>query len=110
MVPRLILQPLLENSFEHGLKNILEPKLSITFKKQDNTWMVQVEDNGTEFKESELNNLKESLDSNDNEIETTALINIHRRLRYNFGSESGLRISQTPEGGMRVQVYIVKGD
>ena len=110
MVPRLILQPLLENSFEHGLKNILEPKLSITFKKQDNTWMVQVEDNGTEFKESELNNLKESLDSNDNGIETTALINIHRRLRYNFGSESGLRISQTPEGGMRVQIYIVKGD
>lgn len=110
LVPRLILQPLLENSFEHGLKNILEPKLSITFKKQDNTWMVQVEDNGTEFKESDLNNLKESLDSNDNGIETTALINIHRRLRYNFGSESGLRISQTPEGGMRVQVYIVKGD
>lgn len=108
MVPRLILQPLLENAFEHGLKNVMEPELLITFEKQGNIWLVQVEDNGAEFQEAELAALQQKLESTDSKLETTALVNIHRRLRYHFGPQSGLKIARTPGGGMKVQLYIVK--
>lgn len=110
MVPRLILQPLLENAFEHGLKNVLEPELFITFEKQNNIWLIQVEDNGAELDEFELDALQKKLSSTDAKLETTALINIHRRLRYHFGPESGLRLIRTPAGGLRVQLRIVKGE
>ena len=53
MVPRLILQPILENAFEHGMKNVLEPKLFIRFEARLGEWNVCIEDNGTEFSPEE---------------------------------------------------------
>ena len=108
MVPRLILQPILENAFEHGMKNVLEPKLFIRFEARLGEWNVCIEDNGTEFSPEELSELQQKLDSTDTQMETTALINIHRRLRYHFGPESGLRLSRTPAGSLQVQLHIVK--
>ena len=52
--------------------------------------------------------MQQKLDSTDTQMETTALINIHRRLRYHFGPESGLRLSRTPAGSLQVEVHIVK--
>ena len=108
MVPRLILQPILENAFEHGMKNVLEPKLFIRFEARLGEWNVCIEANGTEFSPEELSELQQKLDSTDTQMETTALINIHRRLRYHFGPESGLRLSRTPAGSLQVQLHIVK--
>lgn len=107
-VPRLILQPILENAFEHGLKNVLEPKLFIHFEAGPREWNVFIEDNGSEFSQPELLSLQQKLDSTDSQTETTALINIHRRLRYHFGPESGLRLFRTDAGGLLVQLRIVK--
>ena len=104
----MILQPILENAFEHGMKNVLEPKLFIRFEARLGEWNVCIEDNGTEFSPEELSELQQKLDSTDTQMETTALINIHRRLRYHFGPESGLRLSRTPAGSLQVQLHIVK--
>ena len=105
---KLIIQPILENAFEHGMKNVLEPKLFIRFEARLGEWNVCIDDNGTEFSPVELSELQQKLDSTDTQMETTALINIHRRLRYHFGPESGLRLSRTPAGSLQVQLHIVK--
>lgn len=110
MVPRLIIQPLLENAFEHGLKNAMHPAIRLSFAAEGNRYTVCVQDNGGELDEAALARLRTKLDNVDPFAETTALANIHRRLRYRFGEQSGLAFSLSDEGGLIVKMIFVKGD
>ena len=46
------------------------------------------------------------------DIESTGIINIHKRIRMKYGSESGLSISHGEMGGLRAEIKIsfTKGD
>ncbi len=107
-VPRLIIQPLLENAFEHGIQNVDNPFISLSFEKTPDAYSLIVEDNGTGLSEADLKSLNEKLENTEMEIETTALVNIHRRLKLRFGSAGGLSVSNAEAGGLRVQVRIPK--
>ncbi|MBP7810194.1 MAG: histidine kinase [Bacteroidia bacterium] len=49
-IPSMLLQPFLENSIEHGFKNIdYKGKLDIVFKKEENRISVELKDNGKGF-------------------------------------------------------------
>lgn len=49
-IPSMLLQPFLENSIEHGFKNIdYKGKLDIIFKKEENRINVELKDNGKGF-------------------------------------------------------------
>lgn len=108
-VPRLIIQPLLENSFEHGIQNVDNPFISLTFEETDDTYSVIVEDNGSGLSDEELHNLNEKLAMTEAKIETTAILNIHRRLILRFGSASGLAVTNSATGGLRVALRIPRG-
>lgn len=105
-VPRIILQPLLENAFEHGLKNMEGGGLvHIGFEAADGVLHIVAEDNG-DCDANTMDQLTALLDASDSIAETTAIINIHRRLRLLFGEGSGLTLTQSPLGGMRITMYI----
>lgn len=53
-VPRLIIQPLLENSFEHGIQNVDNPLISLSFEEFSDSYNLIVEDNGTGLSDAEL--------------------------------------------------------
>lgn len=53
-----------------------------------------------------LRDIRSRLESTDEGLETTALINIHRRLKIFFGGASGLRVSRSELGGLCVCVHI----
>lgn len=107
-VPRLIIQPLLENAFEHGIQNTDQPFISLTFEEDSASVRICVEDNGSGLSADELSDIRCKLVSSENALETTAIINIHRRLRLRFGLSSGLTISKSDYGGLRVQLQIPK--
>ncbi len=110
MVPRLILQPLLENALEHGLENtIKDGLLRISFVEENNTLLIHVEDNGQEAKDSEIEDMQKMLDEGD-DGEITGIRNIHRRLEIYFKGQGGLQVSRSSLGGVRVTVYIEKGE
>lgn len=47
MIPPMLIQPLIENSFKHGLlPKIDQPQLSISIQQEENTLVCSVEDNG----------------------------------------------------------------
>jgi len=110
-VPRMILQPLLENAIEHGLRNKeKEGRINVRYKTAPDSLMIEIEDNGTGLSDGEWERLLRKFeDTSHEDVEITALINIHRRLRIKFGADSGLQLSARESGGLLVQVKIVYG-
>lgn len=107
IVPRLILQPIIENAFEHGLENKTGGGiLHIGFAKGDGHVTIIMEDNGEDLKDAEIERLKTILAGEDSSAESTGIINIHRRLQLKFGMDYGISVSRSPLGGFRAELRI----
>ena len=105
-VPRLILQPLLENAFEYGLaEKTANGILKISFEKKDNALLLIVEDNGEDLTEERLEKLR-TLQSEQREGEITALKNIHLRLKFYFKGDSGIYFERSSLGGLKVTALL----
>ncbi len=106
-VPRLILQPIIENTFNHGLKKSESIRIiSVEFKENENKLDIIVEDNGCGMTDNGIMELENALMYKGNDIETTALINIHRRIRLEYGQNSGVLVSKSEMGGLKVILRI----
>ncbi|GLX68446.1 sensor histidine kinase [Paenibacillus glycanilyticus] len=107
-VPRLILQPIVENGFEHGLKeNKSKGLLSLSFQLQENSATIIVEDNGEGLTDMKLSEIMRML--NDSSLlsthqEITGLLNVHKRMVIRYGAPYGVSISRSDLGGMRVEL------
>lgn len=110
MIPRLIVQPLIENSFHHVFENQLaEGFLAVSFHADEQNYRITVEDNGKQLDDKQLDELSQKLSSTDKHaIESTGIINVHRRLRLKFGEQSGLHLSRSQYGGLKVNIIIEK--
>ena len=106
-VPKLILQPLIENSYEYGLVNKLSDGLiRITYEYDERFIKIVVEDNGDEANELLINQMRERLLSNEEKEKGHALYNINRRLQLAYGKSSGLGIEKSVLGGIKVILII----
>ncbi len=106
-VPRLIVQPLIENAFEHGIENKrASGVVKVSFEESGYELDIIVEDNGSTITDTGLAELQNSLESDAEGLETTGIINIHRRIRLVFGEESGLRLSRSELGGLKAVLGI----
>jgi two-component system sensor histidine kinase YesM len=107
-VPRLILQPLIENAYNHGLENKLKDGwIRVSFELQRDTLVIAVEDNGDELDESKLHSLRMRLLSAEESAESTGLINVHRRVQIKYGQGSGLTLSMGKGGGLRAELRLL---
>ncbi|MEK5645703.1 MULTISPECIES: sensor histidine kinase [Paenibacillus] len=110
LVPRIILQPIFENVFEHGHKHTGSGGiLRMTHRTDGNVLVIDVEDNGRSLTDEKLSELKSRLAvpaSLWKDRETTGLFNVHQRLRIHFGDEYGLRLERSPLGGLKVAAHI----
>lgn len=106
-VPRLTLQPIVENAYNHGLANKRRDGLiEAAFEERDSFLVMSVEDNGDELSDDKLGELLRKLHANQIDVETTGLVNVHRRLQIRFGDNAGLRLSRGSLGGLRVEIVI----
>lgn len=106
-VPRLIIQPIIENAFEHGIeKKKSNGIISINFEVTDNELNIIIEDNGNEMTDTRIAELRNALEHNEEETEITGIINIHRRIRLIYGGGSGLDFSRSELGGLKVVLKI----
>lgn len=106
-VPRLILQPIVENVYNHGLVNKKrDGMIEITFEDAANGIVIAVEDNGDELTDERLRELQSKLGTGQPPLETTGLVNVHRRIQIKFGDRYGLRMSRGKLGGLRVEMTI----
>ncbi|MEF2246264.1 MULTISPECIES: sensor histidine kinase [unclassified Paenibacillus] len=102
-VPRLILQPLVENAFEYGLEDhLVQGVLRVSFVNGDDSFYVHIEDNGTELSDDKLMYLQQQLSQQDKDTETTGLLNIDKRIKLKFGGEYGISLKRSGLGGLHV--------
>jgi two-component system sensor histidine kinase YesM len=108
VVPRLIMQPFIENAFEHGLgMKSAGGILVVRFENIGNEYQIIIEDNGDEITGEKIQELQVML-SNDSEAgEITAIQNIHHRIRLKFGPQSGVSVSRGGLGGLKVTLHII---
>ncbi|MCU6713034.1 histidine kinase [Paenibacillus sp. J5C_2022] len=106
-VPRLIVQPIIENAYQHGLESkVSSGKLHMTNETKDGMLYIRVEDNGSALTTDELYKLREQLYKDVNEMETTGMINVHRRLQIKFGPSAGVDVYRNQWNGLGVAMRI----
>lgn len=111
VVPRLLVQPLIENAFGHGLKNVEKEGLVLLSLRQEQDGVsISVEDNGEGLSDGALEALRRSVaEGQREEGDGVALANIHRRLQLHFGPQSGLLFDRSDRGGLKVTILIANG-
>ncbi|MFT4004200.1 MAG: sensor histidine kinase [Lacrimispora sp.] len=116
MVPKLILQPIVENSYVHGLK----PKngtgrILIDAEIEDDRLIISLMDNGVGMSEETLERLNNLLESdeigikNEHNWQSIGLKNVHDRIRYLYGKKYGLEITSTVSVGTMVRIIMPAG-
>lgn len=111
-IMKFILQPLVENSVYHGIRDAGQKgMIQITAERQDAGILLRVTDDGQGMLPGELEDLKREIES-----ETTVekdiheggfgLKNVHQRLKLMYGEKSGLQIESEWEEGTRITIWI----
>lgn len=103
-IPRISIQPLVENAINHGLKNKHGEKyIRIKASRQEGLLRIIVEDNGVGMNAEEMNRrLKENDRDFVEEGSSIGLMNINARLKMLYGPEYGLRIESRQGDGLCV--------
>lgn len=106
-IPKLTLQPLVENSIYHGIKVKEGRKGNIKiFTEQDGKdFFLIVCDNGEGMSEERVNYLNQQISVFDKNI-GYGINNVNRRIELMFGKEYGLSFYRNPEAGISVKIRL----
>lgn len=107
-VPRLIVQPIVENAFEHAFEDGMEEgMLYISADYREGRLRITVEDNGNLLTNEMLQRLRGKLAMDSKHVEQTGLVNVNNRLQLKYGPGSGLSVSRSVHGGLKVDLIIM---
>lgn len=112
MVPKMLLQPLVENSFSHGFKQVLPPWLIVirAFRKRD-MLVIMIEDNGSGIEQERLLEIRQCL-KNDTPLRgekkkrSIGLINVKQRLLHICRGGAEIFIDSQPDRGVKIVIEI----
>lgn len=97
-VPRLILQPIVENSIVHGLAEKEDDigHLTVRLKASGDSLIFTVEDDGRGMTEEEIRQLLTPRERAEGDNTSIGVENVLSRLKLNFGSRYGIRMESQP--------------
>ena len=108
-MPRICIQPVVENALTHGLRNVRrkDKKLLIRSEHVNENLVITVQDNGAGMDAESMNRL---LDQNDmKRVESgisIGILNVNARLKRLFGEKYGLHIESTAGEGTTVTITV----
>ncbi len=107
MVPRLVLQPIIENAYKYGLESKRKGgKIAVTLHDEGGSVFISIEDNGDKLTDDRLLSMQTNLIEMGEADENTGMLNVHRRLQLRFGEQSGIMVSRGEWGGLKVTMKI----
>lgn len=105
ILPKLTLQPLVENALYHGIKTKRRKGLiSVSGRLQNDNLILEVADDGIGMSKERLNAVRISLENG--KPEGFGLRTVHQRIQILFGAEYGLTVESEPNAGTRVIVML----
>lgn len=114
-IPKLTLQPIIENAIIHGLEHQVGPgKVSVNIGTDGQRLLIEVTDDGVGMPESVLDEINRRLKKPETTIKGEekvriggiALVNVDNRIKLLFGEPFGLRVSSILGWGTRVEIVL----
>ncbi|MGM9601921.1 MAG: sensor histidine kinase [Faecousia sp.] len=111
-VPKMLLQPIVENAFVHGrLQDRTNGFLLLTVHSEDNFFTITVEDNGAGADEASLQKLRKELSDSSAGLHTSDHIGIctgYARVRLYYGDAASICVQNRPRGGFVLMLRLPK--
>ncbi|MBS3956822.1 MAG: histidine kinase [Clostridiales bacterium] len=107
LVPAFAIQPVVENSVQHGMKEVDPLTISITTRRAGSRIEIEVTDDGAGIAKDDLSRVLEPGFGKGLGI---ALKNVDDRLRGYYGPGSGLTVKHAEGGGTQVLITVVLGE
>lgn len=107
-VPRLIIQPLIENVFKYVVSEMEEEEeicLRVNYEEKGEELLIHVENSG-KLDAEQLEIIRKKLKDTEENSDITALMNINARLQVFFKKENPLDVSRSLLGGLRVTLHV----
>ncbi|OUS76538.1 two-component sensor histidine kinase [Paenibacillus sp. MY03] len=103
-IPRILLQPLTENSILHGFRDLKNGgRIEIEIDEEGELWTIVVRDNGKGMEEDVVRALF-GLESR----KGYAVSNLIRRLQLYYGDKATLEVNSEPEHGTEIRISLPK--
>ena len=106
IVPKLILQPIIENAIKYGFgdKDELTVQIKASFLADD--LVIVIYDDGIGMQENMLNELKDMLKKEVNPSNHIGLYNVHKRIQLMYGKAYGIDIKSEVNEGTVVKIIL----
>lgn len=107
-IPKITLQPIVENALYHGIKNKRgKGMITIRGMVENNQVILLISDNGLGMSTEHLGEVRNGIgQTRHNENKFFGLYNVNERIRLSYGTEYGIRIDSIYEVGTKVKVCI----
>lgn len=91
LLPRLILQPVVENSIVHGFSGYMEEigQIKLSVREDKGFLIIEVWDNGIGMEEEEMKGILNQYGRDNRESSSIGLMNVNTRLSLNYGKDGG---------------------
>jgi sensor histidine kinase YesM len=111
MIPKFILQPVVENSIAYGLHKTSKINITIEAYEEQGNLVLLISDNGVGIDSAKLEVLNRSFESGErvekeNSSYSVGLYNVNRRIKLNFGEAYGIRLESGIGAGTKAFVVI----
>lgn len=109
IIPKLILQPLVENAIIHGVdKNAEGGLISIRIHGEVDTIIVEIEDDGPGIVENVIFGWEESPQERDRHLSGIGIGNVNKRIQMIYGETCGLHYKQGKENKGTIAILVLK--
>ena len=106
IVPKLIMQPIVENAIKYGMKNCQHLVVEIEVSLEDGRLVIHVGNSGAGLDSEELAEIQHLLTSKKGHSEHSGLYNINRRIQLMYGEGYGVTITSEMAIGTMVSIVI----
>lgn len=108
---KLTLQPILENSIEHGIKGLERGIITIGVEEERDSVCIIINDNGLGIQERKLTEIQENLKNGVVYIKerSIGILNVNERLKRKYGNEFGVDLISRKGAGTTVIIKLPKG-
>lgn len=108
MVPRLILQPIVENSIVHGCSELVDEigRIDLTIGHVDGQVVITVQDNGKGMSQQEIGQLMSGIGVEKSDHTSIGVVNVLNRLKLNYRERCELTIESEPGSYTRTRICI----